>query len=176
MSPNRATNTPVAGNEHRARLSIGRRTASASLEEDRASLSHSRDRHYWIADDLYRCAIPRISEILGRRLLRQQRNAILLLLCEDPNPAHVVERGSISRAKRRARDDPLRALPYLPLLWMVLPPQALGGLVPFHFRSKSGPTTGLPTVWTQFVNVGRHTRCLRVFRLIQSTYLESVSW
>src|SRR4029450_918532 len=98
-----------------------------------ASISRSRNRRDWIADTLPRGAIPRVSQVPCRRLLRQQRDAILLLFGEDPDPAHGHKRRSVARAQRRARDNPLPALSPLPV-FRILQPHAPRGLAPWRRR------------------------------------------
>src|SRR5579883_10610 len=100
--------------------------ASKSQEKGRASLSRLGNYSDWITDDLRRGAIPRISQVSCRRLLRQQRNAILFLFGEYPDPAFVDDRGPIASAQRRARHDPLPPLSCVSLFRLVLPQAAIG--------------------------------------------------
>jgi hypothetical protein len=51
----------------------------------------------------------------------KQRDAILLLLGEDPDPPPVDDRDLVPGAQRRARHDPLCALSCLFVFWVVLP-------------------------------------------------------
>lgn len=67
---------------------------------------------------------------------RQQRDGILLLLGEYPDPIEVDERRPVAAAQRRVPDDPLCALPCLFVFRVVI--RSLDGLV---YRS-SWPGSG----------------------------------